>query len=344
MTWTGPTCCVDAGARRRGGAPRRPRRPARARTDDDGGTTTRTGRPAARTRSPTRRSRPATAPASAAARRACRSRTVPNGTGYVQRVVREMRDSGKHGHRAQPRRAGVGGRTRDRGPGAAAGPRQHRQLRRARSCRSCRAAPRWSRSSAAPTTSTSSATASRRAWAAATRVGWGTAFAAGFGRDLATIVDGMRARAPNARIILLNPPNGAGLPYVATRPRDRAAHPAGDLGALLRRGQRPGVARRAGRRPDVRPALVPAVELLVGRLPPERRRLRVHGRGRVERGELRQRCRRRAATVRRCRWHRSVCYNAPATLGECCALAHRDRHRAQLVDKTVDGRWLYIDC
>ena len=30
----------------------------------------------------------------------------------------------------------------------------------------------------------------------------------------------MRARAPNARIILLNPPNGAGLPYVATRPRD----------------------------------------------------------------------------------------------------------------------------
>ncbi len=30
----------------------------------------------------------------------------------------------------------------------------------------------------------------------------------------------MRARAPNARIILLNPPNGAGLPYVATRTRD----------------------------------------------------------------------------------------------------------------------------
>ena len=47
-------------------------------------------------------------------------------------------------------------------------------------------------------------------------VGWGTAFATGFGRDLATIVDGVRARAPNARIILLNPPNGAGMPYVAT--------------------------------------------------------------------------------------------------------------------------------
>ena len=31
----------------------------------------------------------------------------------------------------------------------------------------------------------------------------------------------MRARAPNARIILLNPPNGAGLPYVANRPRDQ---------------------------------------------------------------------------------------------------------------------------
>ena len=42
------------------------------------------------------------------------------------------------------------------------------------------------------------------------------------------------ASAPRARtrIILLNPPNGAGLPYVANRPRDRAAHPAGDLGAL----------------------------------------------------------------------------------------------------------------
>jgi lysophospholipase L1-like esterase len=52
-------------------------------------------------------------------------------------------------------------------------------------------------------------------------VGWGTAFAAGFGRDLSTIVDGVRARAPNAKIILLNPPNGAGLPYVATRPRDQ---------------------------------------------------------------------------------------------------------------------------
>jgi len=52
-------------------------------------------------------------------------------------------------------------------------------------------------------------------------VGWGTAFATGFGRDIATIVDGVRSRAPNAKIILLNPPNGAGLPYVATRPRDQ---------------------------------------------------------------------------------------------------------------------------
>jgi lysophospholipase L1-like esterase len=51
--------------------------------------------------------------------------------------------------------------------------------------------------------------------------GWGAAFATGFVRDLATIVDGVRARAPNATIILLNPPNGAGLPYVATRPRDQ---------------------------------------------------------------------------------------------------------------------------
>jgi lysophospholipase L1-like esterase len=39
-----------------------------------------------------------------------------------------------------------------------------------------------------------------------------------FGRDLSTLVTGIRGRAPQARIILLNLPNLAGLPYVATYP------------------------------------------------------------------------------------------------------------------------------
>jgi lysophospholipase L1-like esterase len=39
-----------------------------------------------------------------------------------------------------------------------------------------------------------------------------------FGRDLTTLVNGIRGRAPQARIILLNLPNLAGLPYVATFP------------------------------------------------------------------------------------------------------------------------------
>ena len=145
----------------------------------------------------------------------------PNGTGYVQRVVRAMRDSGKTvtvlnlsvpGSVVGPeienlaRQLGRGsiGNFVERAAAvrvAQLDARDH--LRR----RQRRQRGRQRRSS--------------RAWAAATRVGWGTAFATGFGRDLATIVDGVRARAPNARIILLNPPNGAGLPYVATRTRDQ---------------------------------------------------------------------------------------------------------------------------
>jgi lysophospholipase L1-like esterase len=39
-----------------------------------------------------------------------------------------------------------------------------------------------------------------------------------FGRDLATLVTGIRGRAPQARIVLLNLPNLAALPYVSTYP------------------------------------------------------------------------------------------------------------------------------
>ena len=35
-----------------------------------------------------------------------------------------------------------------------------------------------------------------------------------FGTDYTTLINGIRARAPNARIIVLNVPNAAGLPYL----------------------------------------------------------------------------------------------------------------------------------
>jgi lysophospholipase L1-like esterase len=47
--------------------------------------------------------------------------------------------------------------------------------------------------------------------------GWGEQFAIGFGRDLGTIVDGIRAKAPDTRILLYNPPNGAAIPSTANR-------------------------------------------------------------------------------------------------------------------------------
>jgi lysophospholipase L1-like esterase len=48
-----------------------------------------------------------------------------------------------------------------------------------------------------------------------------------FGRDLATLVNGVRSRAPQARIVLLNLPNLALLPYVGT-------YPAGERAVLQR--------------------------------------------------------------------------------------------------------------
>lgn len=144
----------------------------------------------------------------------------PNGTGWVQRVVRGMRDSG--------RTVTVLNLS---SPGSVVGPEIEdlaRQLGRGSIGNFVeRQLPFVSRSSTLVTIFGGAndvnvvGNAIEQGLGGGNPVGWGSAFATGFGRDLATIVDGVRARAPNARIILLNPPNGAGLPYVATRPRDQ---------------------------------------------------------------------------------------------------------------------------
>jgi len=144
----------------------------------------------------------------------------PNGTGWVQRIVRNMRDSGKT---VTVLNLAV--------PGSVVGPEIEnlaRQLGRGTIGNFVeRQLPFVSRSSTLVTIFGGAndinvvGNAIEQGLGGGNPVGWGTAFATGFGRDLATIVDGVRARAPNAKIILLNPPNGAGLPYVADRPRDQ---------------------------------------------------------------------------------------------------------------------------
>jgi len=144
----------------------------------------------------------------------------PNGTGWVQRIVRNMRDSGKT---VTVLNLAV--------PGSVVGPEIEnlaRQLGRGTIGNFVeRQLPFVSRSSTLVTIFGGAndinvvGNAIEQGLGGGNPVGWGTAFATGFGRDLATIVDGVRAKAPNARIILLNPPNGAGMPYVADRPRDQ---------------------------------------------------------------------------------------------------------------------------
>jgi lysophospholipase L1-like esterase len=144
----------------------------------------------------------------------------PDGSGYVQRVVREMRNSGKT---VTVLNLSV--------PGSVVGPELEtlaRQLGRGSIGNFVeRQLPFVSRSSTLVTIFGGANDVNvvgngiEAGLGGGNPVGWGTAFATGFGRDIATIVDGVRSRAPNAKIILLNPPNGAGLPYVATRPRDQ---------------------------------------------------------------------------------------------------------------------------
>jgi lysophospholipase L1-like esterase len=144
----------------------------------------------------------------------------PDGTGYVQRVVRELRNAGRT---VTVLNLSV--------PGSVVGPEIEdlaRQLGRGSigNFRE-RQMPFVSRDSTLVTIFGGAndvnvvGNAIERGMGGGNPVGWGTAFAAGFGRDIAAIVDGIRSRAPNAKIVLLNPPNGAGLPYVADRPRDQ---------------------------------------------------------------------------------------------------------------------------
>ncbi len=144
----------------------------------------------------------------------------PDGTGYVQRVVRELRNSGRT---VSILNLSV--------PGSVVGPEIEdlaRQLGRGSigNFRE-RQMPFVSRESTLVTIFGGAndvnvvGNAIERGMGGGNPVGWGTAFATGFGRDIAAIVDGIRGRAPNAKIVLLNPPNGAGLPYVADRPRDQ---------------------------------------------------------------------------------------------------------------------------
>jgi len=144
----------------------------------------------------------------------------PDGSGYVQRVVREMRNSGKT---VTVLNLSV--------PGSVVGP-EIETLARLLGRGSIgnfveRQLPFVSRNSTLVTIFGGANDVNvvgngiEAGLGGGNPVGWGTAFATGFGRDIATIVDGVRSRAPNAKIILLNPPNGAGLPYVATRPRDQ---------------------------------------------------------------------------------------------------------------------------
>ncbi|MEO5820968.1 MAG: SGNH/GDSL hydrolase family protein [Vicinamibacteraceae bacterium] len=143
----------------------------------------------------------------------------PDGTGYVQRVVREMRSAGRT---VTVLNLSV--------PGSVVGPEIEdlaRQLGRGTIGNFVeRQMPFVSRDSTLVTIFGGAndinvvGNAIERGMGGGNPAGWGTAFAAGFGRDIRAIVDGVRSRAPNAKIILLNPPNGAGLPYVATRTRD----------------------------------------------------------------------------------------------------------------------------
>ena len=86
---------------------------------------------------------------------------------------------------------------------------------------------------------------------------WGEQYrTVGYGRDLGIIVDGIRSRAPEARVwCFYNPPNGAAIP---SHEANRSVTEKRILQAIsvrfAARGQQPGGARRHHPRPDVRSA------------------------------------------------------------------------------------------
>lgn len=143
----------------------------------------------------------------------------PNGTGYVQRITRELRNSGRT---VTLLNLGI--------PGSVVGPEIEdlaRQLGRGTIGNFIqRELPFVPRTSTIVTIFGGAndinvvASAIQAGMGGGNPQGWGEQFAAGYGRDLATIVNGIRDRAPEARIFLYNPPNGAAIPSTAGRTPD----------------------------------------------------------------------------------------------------------------------------
>lgn len=140
----------------------------------------------------------------------------PNGTGYVQRITREMRNAGRTVNLLN---LGI--------PGSVVGPEIEglaRQLGRGSIGNFVeRELPFVPRTSTLVTIFGGAndvnvvASAIQAGLGGGNPVGWGEQFAVGYGRDLGIIVDGIRQRAPEARILLYNPPNGAAIPSTANR-------------------------------------------------------------------------------------------------------------------------------
>ena len=103
-----------------------------------------------------------------------------------------------------------------------------------------------------------------------------------FANDYTTLIAGIRSRAGSPRIVILNVPNAAGMPFLAGASlAQRQAAQRAAVGMSEDRRQRAGLVVDHGGRPDVRRAQLRRVELLVGRSASERRRLRVHRVGEV---------------------------------------------------------------
>lgn len=144
----------------------------------------------------------------------------PSGTGYVQTVARRLRDQGRA---VTLLNLGI--------PGAVLGPEIEgiaRQLGRGTIGNFLeRELPFVARGSTLVTIFAGGndvnvvGSAIEAGLAGADPIAYGDNLARGFGRDLTMLVNGVRERAPGARIVLLNLPNLAALPYVANRPLDQ---------------------------------------------------------------------------------------------------------------------------
>jgi lysophospholipase L1-like esterase len=143
----------------------------------------------------------------------------PNGTGYVQRITRELRNSGRT---VNLMNLGI--------PGSVVGPEIEdlaRQLGQGTIGNFVqRELPFVPRTSTIVTIFGGAndinvvASAIQAGMGGGNPQGWGEQFAVGFGHDLTTIVSSIRDKAPDARIFLYNPPNGAAIPSTAGRTPD----------------------------------------------------------------------------------------------------------------------------